>query len=141
MANPIVQYLRGFIGREMHESPSPVSHFLRGSLLEVDEGVIEAQFIVYKEFTNPLGTLHGGIIAAMIDDTMGAAVYTLGLESPFVTISLNIDFMASASLGESVFVRSEIFKKGKTIINASSWMKNKAGVYLAKASSNLVGNR
>ncbi|MCS6904011.1 MAG: PaaI family thioesterase [Bacteroidia bacterium] len=138
MTNPIVLRLRGYIGKEVKDSPSPVSHFLRGILVEVEEGMVEAEYIVHQEFTNPLGTLHGGIMAAIIDDTVGAAVYTLALPTPFVTITLNIDYMAPANLGETIFVRSEVFKKGKTVINAISWVKNKAGVYLAKASSNLI---
>jgi len=41
--------------------------------IDADAGVVEAEFQGRPEFTNPVGNIQGGFLAAMLDDTMGPA--------------------------------------------------------------------
>ena len=59
----------------------PVARLLGWTLLSIDpeRGEIRVRFEAKADFLNPAGTLQGGILSAMLDDTMGpAAVALLG---------------------------------------------------------------
>lgn len=72
------QFLKSHIGKEVSQSPSPFMAWLKPVITEVIEGSITFQHTVRREMTNPFGTLHGGIIAAMIDDAIGATLIAFG---------------------------------------------------------------
>jgi acyl-coenzyme A thioesterase PaaI-like protein len=42
--------------------------------VDAETGTIEVEFQARPEFTNPIGHVQGGFLAAMLDDTMGPAV-------------------------------------------------------------------
>jgi len=138
MTNKRLEFLRGYIGKEFKGSLSPYSHWLKGKPLEVKEGALTFEFLVRKEMTNPIGTLHGGVIAGMIDEVMGVTFFTLNTENFYPTISLNIDYISSATEGENVRVTTSVIKKGKTVITLRAEVKNKEDKLLAQASSNIV---
>ncbi len=138
MTNKVVDYFKSFIGKEMHNSPSPVSRFLKGVLQEVEEGMLKIDFVIREEMTNPMGRLHGGAIGLILDDVIGATVFTLPTENHFVSVNINIDFLFSAKIGETLTAESKIVRKGKSIIHAECILINKRGRIVAKSTSNLV---
>ncbi|NPD85801.1 PaaI family thioesterase [Lentimicrobium sp. L6] len=75
--NPILSYLKQHVNKPITKSMSPSALWLKGFLVNVEEGFAEIEYTVRKEMTNPLGTLQGGVMAALIDDTMGMALFTL----------------------------------------------------------------
>ena len=59
----------------------PAAELLGFKLVEIDPdaGTIEVDFTATEQFLNPAGTVQGGFLAAMLDDTLGPAlVATLG---------------------------------------------------------------
>src|SRR4051812_38055424 len=54
----------------------PVAELLGWTLESIDPqgGNIVVRFEARPEFTNPLGNVQGGLLAAMLDDTMGPAL-------------------------------------------------------------------
>ncbi|WP_108424547.1 PaaI family thioesterase [Flagellimonas amoyensis] len=139
MENKRLKLVQSFIGKPFSGSPSPFGKWLYGTVVSVDEKSIEFQFTVRKEMTNPLGMLHGGVISSMIDDCIGVNFMVLGLENFYPTISLNIDYFNGASVNDTVLVKTELIKLGRTIINFNALVKNQNTERLiAKASSNLA---
>ena len=62
-------------------APPPSAALLGWELVAVDPeaGTIEVAFTATEQFLNPIGVIQGGLLAAMLDDTMGPAlVATLG---------------------------------------------------------------
>src|SRR3546814_20752900 len=57
----------------------PVARLLGWKLIAVDPqaGTIDLEFLAKTEFTNPAGLVQGGLIAAMLDDTLGRAAYAM----------------------------------------------------------------
>ena len=64
------------------------------------EGWIRIRFAGRREFTNPAGVIQGGFLAAMLDDTMGPAVF-IATEGRLycATVDFNVSFMAPAKVG------------------------------------------
>jgi uncharacterized protein (TIGR00369 family) len=138
MSNAIVEEFKKYIGQEISESPSAVTRWLKGKLLEIEEGALVAEFVVRPEMTNPLGILHGGSIALIMDDMIGATVYTLPTEVHFVSTNLNVSYLNAARLNEKIIAKTSIVKKGKTFIFAECEIYNSRNSLIAKCSSGLV---
>lgn len=109
--------LRQSIGKIISTSPSNYMNWLAPILLKAENGVLIGQYTVRKEMTNPFGILHGGVTAGIIDDLIGATVYTMGLESRYTTINNYIDYFAPANEGDEIIAETSVVKKGRTIIN------------------------
>lgn len=86
-----------------------------------------------------MNILHGGITASIIDDAIGAAVYSLNNSHYYTTVNLNVDYFAPAKVGDVLYATTTINKRGKQIINASCtvWNADKSRV-IAKGNSNLM---
>lgn len=139
MSIPTIAEMQSFVGQEMSEGPSPVGRWLRGTLRKVEEGSVTAEFTVRPEMTNPVGILHGGMIAAIMDDLIGMTVHVLnGMESFFTSINLSIDYLSSAKEGEVVTATTKIVRQGATITHAECHLYNAKGKLLAKGTTNLL---
>ena len=136
--NPILTYLKQHINKPITKSMSPSALWLKGFLVNVEEGFAEISYMVRKEMTNPLGTIQGGVMAALIDDTMGMAFFTLSQENLFTTTNLNVNYLYGAKEGEQVIVRAQVVRIGKKIANIECKVKNEEGDIICTATSNLV---
>jgi uncharacterized protein (TIGR00369 family) len=62
------------------------------------------------------GTLHGGVITALLDAASGAAVYMrLGSPVPIATLDLRIDYLKPGTTGRDVFARAECYKLTRSV--------------------------
>jgi uncharacterized protein (TIGR00369 family) len=82
-----------------------------------------------RPHTNARGLIHGGLIAALADKAMGySCAQAMGWASSLVTISLAIDFVGSAEVGQWLSVESEVIRTGSTICFAQSLIKSDEAV-------------
>ena len=133
------QFLRVHIGKEVTASPSPFMNWLKPVMLSVEEGALAFQYTVRHEMTNPFGTLHGGITAAMIDDAIGATLICYGEPYFHVTVNLAIDYFYAAKESDVIIAQTSIIKKGKQLVNAQCeiWNHDRTRL-LAKGNTNLI---
>jgi uncharacterized protein (TIGR00369 family) len=82
-----------------------------------------------KPHTNGRGLIHGGLIAALADNAMGhSCAQVTGGHSSLVTISLGVDFIGSAEIGQWLQIESDVIRTGSTICFAQSLIKADANV-------------
>jgi uncharacterized protein (TIGR00369 family) len=91
--------------------PPPTFQLLGAELLEAAEGRAKVRFVPGHDTTNPAGLVQGGILAACLDDVMGPAVFSLGRDGFFVTVSMTVSFLGKAEperalVGEATVVRA-----------------------------------
>jgi len=87
-----------------------------------------------RPHTNGRGLIHGGLIAALADNAMGySCAQATNWSVSFVTVSLSIDFVGSAEIGQWCSIESDVIKTGKTICFAQSLIKAD-GIVIARAS-------
>ncbi len=134
-----LEIFQAFIGKEIQNSPSPYMNWLKPVLLDAEKGSLHCEYIVRMEMTNPYGVLHGGITAGIIDDLIGATVFTLGLSSAYTTVNNYIDYYAPAKLNDVITAKTHIEKQGRQIINVSCevYLKSKNRI-IAKGFSNMM---
>jgi acyl-coenzyme A thioesterase 13 len=115
--NDRLKVFQSFIGIEVTNSPSNFMNWLKPTVISAEKGSLHCSYIVRNEMTNPYGILHGGITAGIIDDLIGATVFTLGLSNAYTTVNNNIDYFAPAKEGDLITAKTSIVKQGRTIIN------------------------
>jgi uncharacterized protein (TIGR00369 family) len=83
--------------------------------IDAEAGTIEVEFQARPEFTNPVGNVQGGFLAAMLDDTMGPALAATLAKGEFApTLNLNVSFEKAASVGVLVG-KGRVLKRGKEV--------------------------
>lgn len=138
MSNPVLEWMQANLGKPMSQAPTPLGRWLNGVLREAREGELVGDFTVRPEMTNPVGLLHGGMIAAIMDDFIGATIFALGRENFYTTIDLSIDYFASAREGEVVTAKTRLVKPGQQVIYAECDLFNAEGRMLARGRTNLL---
>ncbi|MDO5628350.1 MAG: PaaI family thioesterase [Mobilicoccus sp.] len=76
---------------------------------------------VGAEHLNKNGTLHGGVMATILDTAMGDAVRShLGEDEETATVSMTITYLAPAKEGDELRASAEIRKQGSSLVLVES---------------------
>jgi acyl-coenzyme A thioesterase 13 len=130
--------LKSFIGNEFTASPSPFMRWLNPTVVSAEEGRIEFQYTVRAEWLNPMGNLHGGVTAAIMDDIIGATMFSLNEKNFIVTVNNSIDYFSTAKENDNIVAETKIIKRGKQFVNAQCeiWNADKTRL-ISRGTSNL----
>jgi uncharacterized protein (TIGR00369 family) len=115
----------------------PAAVTLGWRLEEVDPGAgtVRIGFEARPEFTNPVGAVQGGFLAAMLDDTMGPAlVATLGPDEFAPTLEIKVSFLRPARPGRLVGT-GRVLHRGGTIAFLAGELSDESGRVLATATA------
>ena len=120
-----------------HLAAPPSAKLLGWHLIDArpKEGWIRIGFDGKPDFCNPAGFIQGGILSAMLDDTMGPAVFVMTEGKLFTsTISLTVNFLAPAKPGP-ITGEARVTQLGKTIAFVEGKLMAADGVVLATATT------
>ncbi|WP_018323321.1 PaaI family thioesterase [Bradyrhizobium sp. WSM2793] len=115
----------------------PCAELLGWRLLDArpQEGWIRLSFEGRPEFCNPAGFIQGGMLSAMLDDTMGPAVLVLSEGRLYTTtISMTVNFLSPAKPGP-IIGEAKVTQLGKTIAFVEAKLTAADGALLATASA------
>jgi uncharacterized protein (TIGR00369 family) len=118
-------------------TPPPSSKLLGWQLLDArpEEGWIRIGFDGKAEFCNPAGFIQGGILSAMLDDTMGPAVFVMTEGKLYTaTITMTVNFLAPAKVGPIVG-EAKVTQLGRTIAFVEGRLTAEGGTVLATATT------
>ncbi len=137
--NQVLDFFKSNIGKSSAEmSPSPFGRWLNGTLIEVEEGSLTAEYIVRKDMCNPGGIMHGGVATGILDDLIGLTVFSTGTQNFYSSVNLSVDFLYSAKSDEKLLAKTKIVRMGKKIAHAEGEIRNETGQIIAKCTTNLV---
>jgi uncharacterized protein (TIGR00369 family) len=120
-----------------HLTAPPSSKLLGWHLLDArpSEGWIRIGFEGKQEFCNPAGFIQGGLLSAMLDDTMGPAVFVMTDGKRYTaTITMTVNFLAPARPGPIVG-EATVTQLGKTIAFVEGRLMAEGGTLLATATA------
>ena len=128
-------FLRAIIAGELPQPP--ISELLGFHLAEVDKG--RAVFEGVPEFRhyNPIGTVHGGFAATLLDSALGCAIFsTLHKGDTWTTLELKVNFVR-AMTKDTGPVRAEgrIIHRGRTLATSEGDLKDASGKLYAHATT------
>ena len=123
---------------QLSKIKSPFTQWLQPVIFHAEEGHLVFEYLVRKEWLNPMHNIHGGVTSAIIDDILGATALSLDEKHIYATINNVIDFFSTAKEGEKIIAETTIIKRGKQFINAQCelWNKDKTRL-IARGVSNL----
>jgi uncharacterized protein (TIGR00369 family) len=115
-----LELMRGIAAGEL--PPPPVARLLEFSLDRVDEGNVVFSMDPLHDHTNPLGTVHGGIITTLLDSAMGCAVHTtLPAGVMYTTLELKVNFLRPVFEGGArLLAEGTVLNRGSTAILAEA---------------------
>lgn len=137
--NSRIEFFRTQIGKDKWQFDYPLMDWLKAQVIEVNEGHVKMSFKVEKYMLNPIGIMHGGIMATILDEVMGAASFTLGRPNGYSTINMNIDYLNPAKAGDIITGEGHVVRAGKTILHIKAKLFSAENKLLAKATSNMIG--
>jgi uncharacterized protein (TIGR00369 family) len=116
--------------------PPPTFQLLGAELLEASEGRAKVRFVPGPETTNPAGLVQGGILVACLDDVMGPAVFSLGREGFFVTVSMAVSFLGQVEPGRALLGEATVVRAGRRhLLVEARLVRESDGAEVARASA------
>jgi len=97
------------------------------------QGTARLSLPVEHEFTNSLGTVHGGVIMSLLDVAVCTAARTLHPDSiGVITIDMSVSFIGGGK-GERLMADARVLKDGRSMSFVEGEAKNEDGSLVAKA--------
>ena len=102
---------------------------------EHNSGRSELRFEAPEAFTNGMGNVQGGLLAAMLDSVMGAALATvLGEDERPPTLEMKVSFIRPAKVG-TIGATAHVVYRGKSVAFVEGELHGPSGALLARATS------
>src|SRR5664279_6633291 len=114
---------------------APITKLLGWKFLEFDsvQQMIKVEMQARPEFINPAGFIHGGMLAAMLDETLSPALAaTLGPGEFATTLEIKVSFISPGKVGR-VLGTGRIVSRGRSICFLEGQLHDDQGNLLATA--------
>jgi uncharacterized protein (TIGR00369 family) len=115
----------------------PIAELLNFHLIEAENG--RAVFEGLPEFHhyNPIGSVHGGIAATLLDSALGCAIFsTLQKGDTWTTLELKLNFVRPMTKDTGpVRAEGRIIHRGRKVATSQGDLKDRAGKLYAHATT------
>jgi uncharacterized protein (TIGR00369 family) len=118
-------------------APTGVAHLLGARIVLAEEGHVQFAAETRADFGNPMGTLHGGIAATMLDSALGCAVMSaLPAGDSYTTLDLMVTYLRPGSLdGVTLIADGLVTHLGGRMATAEGKLMNPDGKLIATATT------
>jgi uncharacterized protein (TIGR00369 family) len=115
----------------------PISATLGLSLEEVEQGRVAFALVPGEEHYNPIGSVHGGVYATMLDSAAGCAVMSvLPKGMRYTSLDLNVKFLRAVTVDTGkIRAVGTVLKSGRRTALAQAELFDSADRLLAAACS------
>lgn len=123
------------LGFRRHDRSSPVTRAWEPIYAQSRERAVVLAIRASEAHTNARGLVHGGLISALADNAMGlSCARQLASVGGLLTLSLSVDFVSVARVGQWVTFETDFTKIGGTVCFAQAFVKAD-GAVCARASA------
>ncbi|MFD5635119.1 PaaI family thioesterase [Streptomyces sp. NPDC127077] len=118
----------------------PISATLGMTLEEVEHGRVVFSLVPGEEHYNPIGSVHGGIYATLLDSAAGCAVQSvLPHGTGYTSLDLNVKFLRPVTVDTGrVHVVGTVLNSGRRTALAQAELFDASGRLLAHATSSCL---
>jgi uncharacterized protein (TIGR00369 family) len=115
----------------------PISDLMGFHLVEVEPGRAVFEGVPGLRHYNPIGSVHAGFAATLLDSALGCAIFTtLAKGEAWTTLELKLNFVRPISQDTgTVEAEGRIIHRGRTVATAEGTVKDRAGKLYAHAST------
>ena len=115
--------------------PPPVAELIGLEVVRIEGGESEMTMVAEERHSNPMGTIHGGILCDLADAAMGTAWFsTLEPGETFTTLELKINFLRPFWTGRLI-ARGRVVQRGRTVGMTECDVVDEQERLIARASS------
>jgi uncharacterized protein (TIGR00369 family) len=119
--------------------PPPIALLLGFEVVEVGDGEVRFAVTPDESVYNPLGMVHGGFAATLLDTVLGCAVQTtLPMDTAYTSIELKVSYLRSIHADTRLVAHGWVTKPGRRVAFAEADIRDPDGKVLATASSSLL---
>jgi uncharacterized protein (TIGR00369 family) len=116
-----------------YQKKIPFLQHLKIQTDELGQGTARLSLPVERQFTNSLGTVHGGVIMSLLDVAVCTAARTLHPESiGVITIDMSVSFIGGGT-GKRLNADARVLRDGRSMSFVEGEAKNEDGSLVAKA--------
>lgn len=111
--------------------------------VEVEYGRVVFSAQADKRHTNPLGGVHGGFAATVLDSVTGCASHTVvGAGEGYGTTDLNIKMCRPIPYDTTMIAEGKVINVGRNLIIAEGYIRAEAGkIYAHATATNMIIRR
>ena len=115
--------------------PPPINETLGMTLVEVGDGRAVFELTPEEWHYNPIGSVHGGILATLADSALGCAVHTkLSAGTGYTSLDLTIKFTRAATLDSGTLTcEGHVVTIGRRTATAEAQITDKTGRVIGHA--------
>ena len=115
----------------------PIAELVGFDLVEVGEGRASFELDPAERHYNPLGTVHGGIAATLLDSAMGCAVHTTLAEGEaYTTLELKVNYVRAITQSTGrIAATGSVIHRGGRVATAEARLTDEDGRLLAHGTS------
>ena len=132
---PGLQFLQKMVAGELPRPP--IAELLNFTLSEISEGKAVFTTTPAEYHYNPIGVVHGGLAATLLDSAMGCAIHSkLPAGVGYTTLEIKVNFIRAMTkdTGE-VYCSASIIHVGKRTATARGEIRDAAGNLYAHGST------
>ncbi len=117
--------------------PAPIQRLLDFTLTEVDEGRVVFTAEPGEQHYNPIGVVHGGLAATLLDSAMGASVHsTLPQGQGYTTLETKFNLVRAITVETGqIAAEGRVVNRGRQVATAEGYLRDGAGKLLAHGTS------
>jgi uncharacterized protein (TIGR00369 family) len=132
-----MQRIRKF---EALEQRTGMAENLSYTIDSISDGAVVYRYTPKDRHQNLIGSLHGGILASLIDTAMGAAVMTkLGAGELHTMTDLTIKFIGAVrEADEELIIEAQVDHAGKRMFATQGTIKSTSGRLIARAVASAI---
>ncbi|MBL0740919.1 PaaI family thioesterase [Chryseolinea lacunae] len=119
----------------------PLLHTLDFSVESMTPGVAVFSFMPQEFHYNPIGSVHGGVITAILDSAMGCSLHTqLPAGTGYTTLELKVNFLKAVTIktGRLRGTGKVIFSGGRTALTEAQLIDDNGMLYAHAVSTCLI---
>lgn len=119
--------------------PPPIAVLMGFGVTEVAPGRVVFTCTPDESVYNPIGTVHGGLVCALLDSVCGCAVQsTLPLGQAYTSVEIKVSFLRAVHAGDALTAVGTVVKPGRRVAFSQGEVRDAAGRAVATATSSCL---
>ncbi|WP_320672626.1 PaaI family thioesterase [Patulibacter defluvii] len=132
------EYLQAMADSEL--PPAPIASLMGFGVTKIGDGEVEFTGVPDESVYNPIGVVHGGFVATILDSVLGCAVHsTLPAGVGYTSIEMKVNYLRAVHADSGALTaRGWVTKPGRRVAFAEADVRDGAGKVVATGSSSLL---
>lgn len=130
-----LEYMRAIAAGDL--PAAPIAHLIGMVMEEIEQGVAVFSIEPAEYLYNPIGSVHGGVAATVLDSVMGCAIHTtLSQGAGYSTVELSVNYVRPITAETPrLFGRGLVVHAGRRLATAEARLSDADGRLYAHATT------